>query len=1392
MKHGVSGITLRVLGAAGLLMSVLGYSASTSADILRPSVPLAVTIAISKTTMTFNAPVGGPAPAPQTLKLTNIGASAYNWKTTITTTSGGAWLVCGPSKGHRNPGQSKSISIGVNSVALAAGTYTGNIRFAQKNDASNFVDLAVTLNVRGTPFIDVQPAAGLTFFAPTGSGLQPAQTLTLTNAGGQTLNWSQTFAVTTPVGGTWLSGVTPPSGSLGGGAAASITVSVDATGLAAGTYNGSVSFTGNVAPQPVPVVIPITLIVSDLPVLEVNPLNLDFNAPISSPAPAPQTVSIRNAGGSSLDWSLSVTNSSTWLTVTPTSGTGILPGVTQDPAFTVSVNAGVLGVGTYSDTIVVSCPTAGVASVSIPVTFTLDSNPVIDVTPLTLTFNAPEGGPDPAIQTVAVSNQGGGTMPWLSHLLNGSTWVSMNVTSGNTPAGSSDTVQVQVSVAGLVAGTYSEALVFDDGTGTIEAVFVTLNVLDANTLQLTPNSLSFNIPVGGAPDSQTVKLQNVGGAITALTWAASSGASWLTVAPTGGSLGPAASTDLTITANPSGLAAGAYVGEITVTGNATNSPQVISVSLNVIAVPQLQVSPLNLTFDVPENGAASQQTVTVEDVGGGANLLFTTSANQAWLGVTPASGSLATGQSGVLTVTATPGALTAGTYTGLVTVTSSNGLNSPQSVFVTMNVVATPKMDLSSTSLTFNLAVGSAASNQTVTLSNVGGGPTAMTFTIPVPGASWLSATPANGNIVSGANTTLTITATPGANIAGTYTGTVQVNSGNATNAPQSISVTMNLTSNPQIGKSPASLTFTTGIGVNPAAQPVTITNTGGGSLGWSAASAVNTPAAGTWLSLTGTTTGTLASGLNANFNAAVDVTGLAAGTYSGTITLTAAGATNSPQAIPVTLNVLGTPAMTVAPTSLTYTTPVGVPPATQTLTVSSSGGQNLDWSASTIVTTPAAGTWLGLTGTTSGTGLAPGNSAPAFTVTVDVTGLVAGTYSGTVRITGAAGTANSPLDVPVTLNILGDPTIALAPPTLIYTVIIGTGNPASQTVTVTNVGDLTLNWSAASAVVTPVAGTWLSLTGVTAGALTQGVSAPFDAAVDVTGLAVGTYTGTITVTGTGSVTNSPQTIGVTLNVDPVPVVASSIPKAGYCGSVGFDVALPLLILLALRKLLRNRRAVAGLMSVLLAAVAILAAERPAQADELSDLPRSLQQEEPAKQRPQEMPVPAKEEKPGEAFLDFGHSSINPHLGVIMFSSKFESDPKFAGGVEFRVASPWLSRIFSDEPDRLGFLVDLTGATVNRDITISSGDKSGTLIFFSAALYATVLRSESFELQAEGGLQYGYFGGVEGLDNGIAGLLGLRGALKLGDGLWITLTPRIAIGDGSQTYFISAGMQIDF
>jgi hypothetical protein len=188
-------------------------------------------------------------------------------------------------------------------------------------------------------------------------------------------------------------------------------------------------------------------------------------------------------------------------------------------------------------------------------------------------------------------------------------------------------------------------------------------------------------------------------------------------------------------------------------------------------------------------------------------------------------------------------------------------------------------------------------------------------------------------------------------------------------------------------------------------------------------------------------------------------------------------------------------------------------------------------------VSTTIGGAWLDVT---PNRGKAKPNQQKKHNVTITTValGLAGGTYTGSITIN-APGATNTPQVVPVTLNVLADPTISLSPASLTFSAPTGGPNPLPQPLTLSNVGGGVLNWTAAASTLS--GGAWLSVTPA-AGALNAGASTPLTVSVDVvtTALASGTYAGSITVTGAPPTTNSPQVVGVTLNVSGTPVIGMS------------------------------------------------------------------------------------------------------------------------------------------------------------------------------------------------------------------------------------------------------------
>jgi outer membrane protein assembly factor BamB len=100
----------------------------------------------------------------------------------------------------------------------------------------------------------------------------------------------------------------------------------------------------------------------------------------------------------------------------------------------------------------------------------------------------------------------------------------------------------------------------------------------------------------------------------------------------------------------------------------------------------------------------------------------------------------------------------------------------------------------------------------------------------------------------------------------------------------------------PTIEPGSSRMSFSATVGTNPPDQTMTLSNSGGGTMNWTATADSSSPA---WLSVSpGSGTG------DAILTASVNIAGLTAGTYNKTIDITATGATNTQQVVNVFLRV--------------------------------------------------------------------------------------------------------------------------------------------------------------------------------------------------------------------------------------------------------------------------------------------------------------------------------------------------------------------------------------------------------------------------------------------------------------------------------------------------------
>jgi uncharacterized protein (TIGR03437 family) len=469
----------------------------------------------------------------------------------------------------------------------------------------------------------------------------------------------------------------------------------------------------------------------------------------------------------------------------------------------------------------------------------------------------------------------------------------------------------------------------------------------------------------------------------------------------------------------------------------------------------------------------------------------------------------------VATISGTP--TTAGTFSFTATVADNVGARASQPFSITINSTGPPS-SFAITNASFpNGVVGQPYPSQVLVA--VGGCVT--------PFSPQSAFTITNGSLPVGlslqlnSDGTRSIAGTPSVMGTSNFTLLATDACGKAATASFTITITGTPTSL-QMLVSPTSLSFTLQAGAAnaPADQTITI-NSNSSAVNYTVA--VSTTNGGNWLiaksAVNGTTPGSFAVGM-ANFAS------LAAGPYNGSITITSS-VSNSPVVVPVSLTVLAATPLTVSPTSFTVN---AVAASSSTISRQAinlaSGTTSIPFTASAA--TSSGGPWLTMSTN-------QGNTPTTLTAIINSGGLAVGQYTGTITITPLSG---APQTVTITLIVTAPATLLATPAPLTFTYQQGGNPPAPQMVAVNSTG---ASLSFSISVGTKDGGTWLS-----ASPLSGTTTANLSVTVSPSGLSLGSYSGSITITPSDP-SVAPLTIPVTLAVtQAAPVLNATTNGASY------------------------------------------------------------------------------------------------------------------------------------------------------------------------------------------------------------------------------------------------------
>ncbi len=563
------------------------------------------------------------------------------------------------------------------------------------------------------------------------------------------------------------------------------------------------------------------------PHVQVSQNELDLGADLQG-ANTLQSLTLENTGDGMISWTAS--SNQPWLFLTPMMG---IFDVSQ--RVVVAVNRFHLKPGTYLGTITFVANNS--VSIHVDVKMSVlpiknDLGAILVISPPVLSFIATDGGPDPAIQLLTVSNPGSRPLYWSlgssappvstdgkRPFIDNMNWLGVKPTSGVVAPGLTTSIHFTVSSRTLLPGVYSSLLTFTGGQDAFnnpQSVAVSLNIQPRCGVMASTGNISSSIVAGQKnPTSQSLALSLSPGCSRSVAWQASSMEEWLVITPSSGRVKWQADSLTTLTVNGSKLRPGMYTSFLVfLTDRRT---QTVAVHLTVLASPgksagstnssslpmggtsnnsnglkaistaepALGVSPTSMTFSVAqgENNPPSQA-VTVVNTGG--DLLNwqarTDTTSSSWLQVSPGTGSVASGQNGDIFLNVNTGSLSVGTYRSnvVISATGRSGTQvpgSPQVVAVVLNVVQSCTLKVTPTSLTFSASLlAPEPSGQDITLQTVGNCayPVTWTATVDAESRSWLIPSVTSGQD-SGNGSVMTVHVNTSGMLLGFYRGQILV-----------------------------------------------------------------------------------------------------------------------------------------------------------------------------------------------------------------------------------------------------------------------------------------------------------------------------------------------------------------------------------------------------------------------------------------------------------------------------------------------------------------------------------------------------------------------------------------------------------------------------------------
>jgi uncharacterized protein (TIGR03437 family) len=238
-------------------------------------------------------------------------------------------------------------------------------------------------------------------------------------------------------------------------------------------------------------------------------------------------------------------------------------------------------------------------------------------------------------------------------------------------------VTISLNTAGLAGGTYTEYVTLTSAGAIDSPQTIAVSV---NTASVPSSITAYLTPAGGSSSTTTFPVFTLGTGVKG-TVTTQSGGNWLQFLSGSGGIIAASSPWLIQVAAPTGLGVGTYTGSVVISGSSVASDnKTVNVTLNITNAPIIAVNNTTVQLAGYQGGAAQYSYATFSNLSSGSTLNVTAaSASAAFLSATVSSAN-------TVLITATPGSLAPGIYSGVVTITSNAANNAQVAIPVELTV----------------------------------------------------------------------------------------------------------------------------------------------------------------------------------------------------------------------------------------------------------------------------------------------------------------------------------------------------------------------------------------------------------------------------------------------------------------------------------------------------------------------------------------------------------------------------------------------------------------------------------------------------------------------------------------------------------------------------------